>query len=145
MVIRWITPGLCVGLLVVAGCSTDDSPTSPQGTGRTVKADPSFANDIQEIFNRNGCTAATCHGSATPPRGLDLRAANAYDSLVNKPATEDPSLFRVHPGQVDSSYLVVKLLGPGNGTLRMPAGGTPLDSIDMQNIRNWITQGAKDN
>jgi len=27
----------------------------------------------------------------------------------------------------------------------MPLGGTPLDAIDMQNIKNWINKGAKNN
>jgi hypothetical protein len=39
---------------------------------------------------------------------------------------------------------VDKLEGTAPGQ-RMPQGGVPLDSIDMQNIINWINQGAANN
>jgi len=64
--------------------------------------------------------------------------------LVNIPA-QGESRVRVVPGDPQNSYLVIKLEGRQSFGSRMPEGGTPLDNIDLGNIRNWITQGAKNN
>lgn len=130
--------------LVLTGCATDDAPTSSGGGGNgLVKASPSLAADIQEIFDRRGCSGNSCHGTV-PQAGLDLRAGAAYVELVNVNSTQQPSLKRVLPGDASVSYLVDKLDGSGIGQ-RMPQGAAPLDSIDMQNIINWINQGAQNN
>lgn len=134
---------LAAAPLLFAGCSSDDSPTSPDENGRVVKANPSFSSDIQEIFNRRGCTGGTCHGSATQA-GLDLRSGAAYGDLVNVPSTQG-SLDRVEPNDADNSYLMIKIEGTQTVGGRMPLNAAPLDSIDMANIRNWINAGAADN
>ena len=113
------------------------------GGGPVIKGNPSFATDIQEIFNRKGCTASQCHGVARNA-GLDLRAGSAHANLVNVTAQGAGGETRVIPGDAQNSYLVKKLEGRGAGSL-MPLGGTPLDNTDLTNIRNWINQGASNN
>ena len=76
--------------------------------------------------------------------GLDLRAGASYGELVSVRAESEPFL-RVVPGDPDGSYLVRKLEGRQSVGDRMPQTGAPLDSIDLANIRNWISQGAPDN
>ncbi len=138
-----LAPMFCLAVIGL-GCSSDDSPTSSNGdNGRVVKNDPSLSNDIQEIFQRRGCTGGSCHGAAVSA-GLDLRPDSAYTHLVNVDATSENEV-RVVPGDAENSYLVIKLEGRQNVGQRMPAIGAPLDSIDLQNIKNWINQGAKDN
>jgi hypothetical protein len=136
---------VCLGaaVAVAVGCSSDDTPTGGAG-GRAIKASPSFANDIQEIFSRRGCTASQCHGAAVS-QGLDLRVGAAYDSLVNVTSTEDPTKKRVLPGNAQDSYIVIKVEGRQSVGAQMPAGLAPLDSIDLANLRNWIDQNAPDN
>ena len=123
-----------------------DSPTSSSGstTGtRTVQASPSFATTIQEIFDRRSCTGASCHGTAQMA-GLDLRSGASYGELVSVLATSEP-ILRVIPGNPDGSYLVMKLEGRQSVGDRMPQTGAALDSIDLTNVRNWISQGALNN
>lgn len=128
----------------LTGCSTDDSPTSPSGSSvRTIKANPSFAADIQEILDRRGCTAGSCHGSSARA-GLDLRSGNAYGAMFNVDAQSE-SFKLVLPNNAQDSYLVIKLEGRQSVGSRMPVTGEFLDSIDIQNIRNWIDQGAHNN
>lgn len=110
---------------------------------RTIKAEPSFASDIQEIFDRKSCGSSMCHGSALQA-GLDLRSGNSYADLVNVTATQ-VSMNRVTPFDPAASYLLKKLDGTQTVGARMPLGGTVLDSIDMQNIKNWISNGAESN
>lgn len=122
------------------------SPTSSSGSStdtRTIQANPSFSTTIQEIFNRRSCSSSSCHGTALQAR-LDLRTGASYGALVNVRATSEP-IVRVIPGNPDGSYLVIKLEGRQSVGSRMPQTGSPLDSIDLTNIRNWIAQGALNN
>jgi hypothetical protein len=143
-----ITATLLFGLMWVIGCSSGDSPTAStpvnETTGtRSVEANPSFANDIQEIFQRRGCTNSSCHGTAVSAN-LDLREGTSYNNLVNVQATAEP-IIRVIPSNADGSYLVIKLEGRQSVGGRMPQGGQPLDQTDLTNIKNWINQGAQNN
>ncbi len=135
--------------LSACGGGNPTGPNDGNGNGngnndtRVIKAAPSFANDIQEIFNRRGCTASSCHGSAMSV-GLDLRAGSSYAKLVNVEATQEP-IIRVIPGNADQSYQVIKLEGRQSVGARMPFGGAALDNIDLTNIKNWINQNAVNN
>lgn len=125
----------------------DSGPTSSSSMSatdtRTLQANPSFSQTIQEIFNRRGCTSSSCHGSAQMA-GLDLRSGASYGDLVGVRATSEP-IVRVIPGDPDGSYLVIKLEGRQSVGARMPQTGSPLDSIDLGNVRNWISTGAPNN
>jgi len=112
-------------------------------TGRIVKSNPSFGSDIQEIFTRTGCADSSCHGSSAQA-GLSLIAGSSYGNLVNVTANQS-ELLRVNPGVPASSYLVMKVEGSASVGARMPLGGTALDNIDIQNIKNWISSGALNN
>jgi hypothetical protein len=135
---------LLLSAVLLSACGGGDSPSDPGGEEpRVVKANPSFATDIQEIFDRKGCTASGCHGNAQQG-GLDLRAAAAFDQLVGVTASAEP-IQRVIPGNPQGSYLVIRVEGRQVVGSRMPLGGTPLDNVDLTNLRNWIQQGAPDN
>lgn len=128
--------------LAAAGCGGSD-PAGPGGGGRVVKPDPSFSVDVFEVFTRRGCTAGGCHGSGEG--GLIMTsAATALANLVNVPSPESGEI-RVIPGNAQDSYLVKKLENRASAGARMPLTGPPLDATDLQNIRNWIDQGALDN
>jgi hypothetical protein len=147
--------GATVATVVFFGaCGGSDGPTDPGGDGgggggggggtpRVVKANPEFGADIQEIFDRRGCTASGCHGSAQSA-GLDLRSGSAYGSLVNVMASSE-AIVRVIPNDAQGSYLVIKLEGRQSVGERMPRGASPLDATDLTNIRNWIDTGAPNN
>ncbi len=142
-----------VAALTVSACGggapvgPDDGNGNGNGNGnngtRVIKAAPSFANDIQEIFNRRGCTASSCHGSAQSA-GLNLQSGSSYANLVGVDATSENKV-RVIPGNADQSYLVIKLEGRQSVGARMPLVGAALDNIDLTNIKNWINQNAVNN
>jgi hypothetical protein len=87
-----------------------------------------------------------CHTSPMPSGMLDLNAAVAYDSLVNVPAVQAPTVNYVTPGDLDNSYLYLKLTGEqatvGGGGTRMPQGGMLTDE-QLLVVRNWILSGAQ--
>lgn len=150
---RTPTYGLSSLVMVAFLACGGDSGTNPGGDGggdgggtgggRVVKADPSYGGDIQEIWDRRGCTASQCHGSGQQG-ALDLRSGNSHASLVNVVATAE-NVLRVIPGNAEDSYLVIKLEGRQTVGDQMPQSMAPLDSIDLTNVRNWIDQGAENN
>lgn len=150
--LRSVFSVVALGLFLTA-CGGSDSPTDPgsnddndDGTGgdtRSIKADPSFSQDIFEIFTRKGCTASSCHGGGAG--GLTMTSASgAFSNLVGIPSAGTGEV-RVIASDAVGSYLVKKLEGTASVGSRMPLGGTPLDNIDLTNVKNWINQGAKNN
>jgi hypothetical protein len=138
-------PALLALTFALAACGSD--PVGPGGNEREIKANPSFATDINEIFQRRGCSAAApCHGAPGGQAGLMLTASatNNYGMLVDVDATSE-SFKRVLPGTADDSYLVIKLEGRQQVGTRMPQNAAPLDNIDLTNIKNWINNGAPNN
>ena len=128
------------------GSPTASTPpaTTPPADNRTIEESPSFSATVQEIFVRRSCNTASCHGTARAA-GLDLSAGGAYASLVSVASANEPAFLRVSPGDPENSYLVIKVEGRQTVGSLMPIGGTPLDDIDLANIRNWIAQGAQNN
>ena len=137
---------MCV---VLAACSASDSPTDPGGTPsdtRTIKANPSFANDITEIFTRRGCASSNCHANAAGGLTISTSGSANHARLVNVTSPMSGEVY-VIPNDAQNSYLVKKLenrQGSGNGS-RMPVGGSALDNVDLTNIKNWINTGAQNN
>jgi len=94
-------------------------------------AAPSFARDVQPIFDRK-CIA--CHPVAYPY--LDLRRGRSYRQLYRVSALTKPAFERVVPGLPELSYLLVHPPDPSNRDL--------LTDEDARVIAEWIEAGARD-
>jgi hypothetical protein len=128
---------LAIVLLTHCSSSTTTTETPP-----SIKDDPSFSSDIQSIFNNN-CISSGCH-NAGAAGGMVLLQGQSYTNLVNVASTQEPGKTRVIPNDSANSYIVIKLEGRQTSGNRMPSGGS-LDSNSIQNIKNWVDKGAKDN
>jgi hypothetical protein len=126
-------------------CTNATAPSGGGSGGGPPIADPSFATDIQSVFDVT-CNTSSCHGAQASVRNanLDLRRARSYGMLVNVMGDQEP-IVRVIPGNANGSYLVIKLENRQRVGSRMPKGAPPLDATRLQNIKNWINQGAQDN
>ena len=141
---------ILVAAVFAAACGED--PVGPGNNNnnnqnnRVVVANPSFATHINEIFQRRGCSGGNCHGSATGRAGLRLTADAAanYGQLVNIPATSE-TFMRILPNNPDSSYVMIKVTGQQTVGAQMPLNGAALDTIDINNLTNWINNGAPNN
>lgn len=131
-------------LFHITSCTKDSGPIiiTPNDTSSTIDS-VSFQTDIQPIFTNN-CTG--CHNlNDDSGTGLDLSDGTSYGLLVNVTSYGYPPVLRVKPFSADSSVLWHKDAGTGVYGQQMPPGGPYLQSFEMDNIKKWIDQGAKNN
>lgn len=92
------------------------------------------------------CAVSGCHtgpSSASLPAGMNLSTADAsFANLVGIPSIQEPTVSRVAAGDPDNSYLVQKIEGTAASGSRMPLGGGVLDQALIDDIRDWIANGA---
>jgi len=141
----------CFSILVAlsgAACTSDGGREAPStGDGECKSFDSTFDAIQTSVFEGQGCTNDTCHGSARSG-GLDLRAGFAYSELLEKKST-GTSLVRVQPGAPTESYLYLKLAAATNpdadydiANSPMPVGLPPLSPERLEAVRLWIQGGA---
>ncbi|MEZ4703408.1 MAG: hypothetical protein R2834_23965 [Rhodothermales bacterium] len=104
----------------------------------------SFNNDIKPILAANACSSIFCHGGEKPPSNFSVKTATD----ILGPGNEALQLeeCNVTRGKPEESYLIKKLEGAA-GIIgeRMPFGGGPIDPTQLETIRQWIIEGARDN
>jgi len=116
---------LCVFPLALAAC----------GGEPTV----SFSQDVQPILNKHCVECHQAGGQGEVASGLDL---TGYEGLM-KGTRNGPMVIA---GDVEGSNLVVLIEGRADPSIRMPHGKKePVSKADIQTIRLWISQGAKNN
>ena len=134
---------IAIGLLLAVGfaCEHAEAPTSEF----PKDSEPSFDSIQVAVFSQS-CAVSGCHQGSSPPGDLNLEEGSAYDNLVSVQSSEVPRYLRVEPNNADSSYLIMKLEGSDQIIgQQMPAGGEPLSQEQIDYIREWINNGAKDN
>lgn len=117
-------------LFLAPGCQDAKYPVAP--------GDVTFSADVQPIFSAR-CALPGCHIQPSPQAGMDLSPGQSYASIVNVPAVSLGPGLRVKPSEPDSSVLY-GLISAGT----MPAQGNPLLPSQIETIRIWIENGAKD-
>ncbi len=169
-----LTLGLVAGLVLASGCGssgdggsstseipetppttdpdpepTDPDPTDPDPDPTDPRCDENFDSTygaIQSvIFERRGCTAEACHGSAASG-GLDLTADVSYANLFEAPSANS-NLARIHPGTKERSFLWLKVLAATDDSVEiagspMPLAAEPLAENELELLRRWIQGGA---
>lgn len=128
--------------ILLAGCEESI-------VGSQASVQPTFASIQQNVFARS-CASMSCHSTLSQRGGLVLEAGKAYANLVGVSSDNESAkaqgLKRVNPGKPDSSFLMIKLTGPGPGQgTQMPDGNDPLSQQAIGAIRTWIANGAPQN
>jgi len=154
-------PALIAATIAACGDSGSSNPTgAPPGLPNTEpntepnagacdagrSFDGTFAGIQEVIFERHGCTAEQCHGSAAQG-GLELSSAVAYANLVEVDS-QGSTLARILPGDHRRSFLWLKLaakLDPDSFEVSgapMPSGLPAVSEDDLELLRLWIYGGA---
>jgi len=117
-----------------------------------LPAAPSFAADVQAIFDKRCATLGGCH-DAEAQGGLTLLAGESYGDLVNAAASLSKRK-RVLPGKIPASLVARVLHGPeGRAIDQMPSGcptvpppiGGCATPEEIYLILAWIQNGAPNN
>ena len=120
--------------VIMAGCK--DTGT---GTGHSPSNvifpphDVSFSAHVQPLFNQ-ACNFSGCHDDGQHQSPLKLTSYN--EAVFQVPGV-------VVPGEPDQSTLVFRI--EGRVGVRMPPGPDPLDQNQINGIRTWVAEGAKNN
>jgi hypothetical protein len=134
---------LLAACLAPSGCGDEKAlPTEPGG-GPGPSPLATFTRVQNEVFTPK-CALSGCHlGPASlAQEGLVLTSGVAYDSIVMVRANQNPSIFRVTPGDATNSYLWRKI-APGQVIVgdRMPQTGS-ITEAERQLVTDWILRGA---
>ncbi len=153
------------GLLLLAlGCGGGSSGGGGAGQGGGGGAgggaadQATFSAIYTDIIVATGCNGSPlCHGGATGGNLIMNGKAATYAALVGvaamgtnlipgkTPDCKDSGLERVVPGDPDNSLLVKKIEQTPPCGDPMPPTGVKLADAQIQLIRTWIQNGAKDN
>ena len=100
----------------------------------------SYRQEVRAVLEKN---CLTCH---TPPGGEGYLAVGldmaTWESLMR--GTDYGPV--VHPGDSRRSILNMLIEGRADPSLRMPhEAGEPLSAADVELLRRWVDQGARDN
>jgi hypothetical protein len=119
------------------GDQTDPTP-EPEPDQEGIQA---TLESIQETVLTPIC--AQCHIGNNAPLGLRMDTLeNSIANLLNVDAVTNPLFKRIEPGNPESSFLYLKIIGDPQAGNQMPLGQTPLSAQTQQVIRQWIEEGA---
>lgn len=131
--------------LVIMSCSSsggtdpyDNDPTDDNNNNNNneIGVEPTFSN-VQMIFTQN---CGNCHIGASE-NGVRL---DSYDNVINSVGDQYGTEV-VQPGDADASPLIDKIEPDPQFGSRMPEDGPFLSSDRIDQIKEWINQGAENN
>ncbi len=120
-------------LILLNGCK--DTITGDELDSRIIPpSNVSFSVDIQPVFSVK-CANSGCHNGSDLAANLDLTtwAGTTADAGV------------VFPGEPDNSRLVWSIEGRPGVSPMPPPGFRTLTANQIQGVRTWIKEGAKNN
>ncbi|MEO1981643.1 MAG: c-type cytochrome domain-containing protein, partial [Fuerstiella sp.] len=94
----------------------------------------SFHKQVKPILQ------AQCQGCHQPAKASGEYVMTDFAKLFHGGESGDAAVV---PGKPDESYLITQIT-PEEGSAAMPPKGKPLSGVEIELIRNWIAQGAKD-
>jgi len=116
---------LCLLPLIMAGCGRED----------TV----SFSQDVRPIIDHNCIECHQAGGTGYEASGFNMET---YEGLMK--GTNFGAM--IIAGDAEGSNMLVLMEGRADPSISMPHGQRdPILTKDLQTIRSWIDQGAKNN
>ena len=124
---------LCVSLSVfgIIACGDDaveEPSTENEADGGT------FAETALPIFEANGCNVESCHGGSGA-----LGGGLALETFENLTSAREGTFV---PCDSENSSIITKLGEDPPFGIRMPLGGDPLSSEDVETLTNWVNAGS---
>jgi len=98
----------------------------------------SYSQDVKPILDKNCLECHQAGGAGTVASGFEM---SNYEGLM-KGTNFGPMVIADDP---EGSNLLVLIEGRADPSISMPHGQESISKQDIQTIRLWITQGAKNN
>jgi WD40 repeat protein len=115
-------------LLVHASRAADTKPGTPDQV--------SYYRDVRPILQQH------CQGCHQPARAQGAYVMTSYADLLKKGESDHAGIV---PGKPDESEVIKQVLPPKDNKLpAMPKSRPPLSEHDVNLVKKWIAQGAKD-
>jgi WD40 repeat protein len=118
---------LAVGVMLSAAQTPGQKPQEP--------TEVSYYKHIRPIIQQH------CQGCHQPAKSEGGYVMTSYDALLKEGTSAVPG---VAPGQPDKSLIVEMITSQDGKKPEMPRGKDPLTDYDINLVKKWITQGAKD-
>jgi hypothetical protein len=148
-----VRPGpALLALLLVAGCSSPQSPATTDGGGDDASdagVGCLFCSDavdnqplgvqVKGKIDQICSNVDGCHGQAAGNMGLSI--GNEFAPMIDVPSSEMPALMRVQPGNPEQSYVYRKLACEGGIDGSCMPGSMP-DPRIAKLFHDWIEAGA---
>jgi mono/diheme cytochrome c family protein len=125
-------PALLLTVLPASLIHAQDKPAPPADS----KEGPvSYYRDIRRIFQQH------CQGCHQPARPLGSYSMTSHPELFKSGDRGQPGIV---PGQPDKSILVEQILPRDGKRAAMPKNKEPLAANEIDLIKRWIAEGARD-
>ena len=128
--------GLVVAAIAAVGCGSDLPPLPEEG------APVSYAAHLEPLVLAR---CLHCHTVEEPEAELVLEAGMGYAELVGPRSTQLEDMALVVPGDLEASYLWLKIdhrAAVGKGMPRTFTGAKRLPEPEVERFRRWIADGA---
>jgi len=116
-----------------ASAQADDKTQEKPAGEKPATPEISFYKQIRPIFQAN------CHGCHQPAKAGGDYDMTSFEKMLSGGASETAAVVAHKP---EESFLL-ELITPVDGEAEMPRGKKPLTETDIELIRAWISQGAK--
>ena len=125
---------ICCLLFAVPRLGADEPATENPSDASQQPAEVSFAKDVEPILSQH------CYGCHQGAKQLGSFLMTDFSGLLKG---GESNLAAIIPGKPDQSYLIQQIT-PIDGHAEMPdEPSKPLSNVEIETIRNWILQGAK--
>ncbi len=95
----------------------------------------SYYRDVRRLFQQH------CQGCHQPAKPLGGFVMTDYAALLKTGDHEQPGVV---PGQPDKSFVLEQISSHGAKKAAMPKNADPLPPADVEIVKKWIAEGAKD-
>ena len=127
---------LVLFVAATAACGGSSLPDVPDG------ASVSYREHLEPLVLKR---CLDCHTTEEPKANLVFEQGEGYAQLVGRASIQVPTLKLVTPGDLENSYLWLKLdqrAAVGEGMPRSFLGAKRLPPAELERFRRWISDGA---
>lgn len=117
-------------LLVGVTVHADDKKSPSPRTGPV-----SYYKQVRPILQQR------CQGCHQPAKASGGYVMTSYEAMLKKGDSDKPGIV---PGNVEKSFLVAQITAPKGKRPAMPPKGDPLTDAEVNLIKRWIAEGARD-